>query len=106
MIKVWVLKDHGRTVSYRVEGHAGWADFGDDIVCAAVSALVIGAENGLCEVAGAVEKATSEDGFLEVELKRVLDERSSIQAEAIIGAMVVALRAIAEQYPDRINIFE
>jgi len=57
-------------------------------------------------VAGAVEKATSEDGFLEVELKRVLDERSSIQAEAIIGAMVVALRAIAEQYPDRINIFE
>ncbi|HNV34221.1 MAG TPA: ribosomal-processing cysteine protease Prp [Bacillota bacterium] len=106
MIKVWVLKDGKRTVSYRVEGHAGWADYGNDIVCAAVSAIVIGAENGLCEIAGAVEKATSKDGYLEVELKRVLDERSSIQAEAIIGTMVVTLKAIAGQYPDRIHIFE
>lgn len=104
MIEVWVHKDGGHTKYYRVEGHAGWAGSGKDIVCAAVSALAIGAGNGLGEVAGAVQKSSSEDGFLEVILKPELGDRSRIQAEAIIDAMVLALEGISERYPGRIKI--
>ncbi|HOA15891.1 MAG TPA: ribosomal-processing cysteine protease Prp [Bacillota bacterium] len=104
MIEIWVRKDGGKTKGYRVEGHAGWAESGKDIVCAAVSALAIGAENGLSEVAGAVQEASGEGGFLEVTLKPELDERARIQAEAIVDSMVLALARISERYPGRILI--
>lgn len=97
-------KDGGHTRYYRVEGHAGWAESGKDIVCAAVSALAIGAENGLSEVAGAVQESSSEGGFLEVTLKPELGDKARIQAEAIIDAMVLALARISERYPGRIVI--
>lgn len=104
MIEVWVRKDGGKTVSYRVEGHAGWALSGKDIVCAAASALTIGAENGLCHVAGAVLESRSEEGFLEVRLKPALDNISRIQAEAIIDTMVLALEGISRSYPGRLVV--
>lgn len=40
MIEVQALKEKGHYKSFHIQGHAGYADAGEDIVCAAVSALV------------------------------------------------------------------
>lgn len=55
MIQVQVLKEKGHYRKFRIDGHAGYAEEGQDIVCAAVSALVINAINS-------IEKFT-EDAF-------------------------------------------
>lgn len=106
MIKVWIRRDGGRVAGYRVEGHSGWDRAGRDIVCAAVSALVIGTENGLDEVAGAVAGSRSSEGTLEVELKDGLGEEARIMADAILETMLNALRRIQTQHPGSIRIFD
>ena len=60
MIKATVLKDStdSGNVIYRgivMEGHAGYADEGEDIICAAVSALALNFFNSV--------EAFTEDGF-------------------------------------------
>lgn len=47
MIKVKVFKKDGIITGVDVSGHAGYADHGEDIVCAAVSALVINTINSI-----------------------------------------------------------
>ena len=48
MIKVDIYQDQSDVVyGFRMEGHAGYADAGEDIVCAAVSALVINTINSI-----------------------------------------------------------
>jgi len=106
MIEVWVRRDGGKITAYRVEGHAGWAQAGRDIACAAVSALVVGTENGLDEVAGAVKESRSSDGKLEVELKQELGEEARIMADAILETMLNALRKIEIQHPRTVRIYD
>lgn len=106
MIEVWVRRDGARIAGYRVEGHAGWAESGSDIVCAAVSALAIAAANGLDRLAGAVSKSESSEGRLEVALKGGIGWEAEVKAEAILETMLGALRDIRDEYPGRIKIYD
>ena len=106
MIEVWVRRDGGRIAGYRVEGHAGWAESGSDIVCAAVSALTIAAANGLDRLAGAVSKSESSEGRLEVVLKGGIGGKAEVKAKAILETMLGGLRDIREEYPGRIKIYD
>ena len=48
MIKVTVFEDSDRVVrGFKLTGHAGYGEEGQDIVCAAVSALVFSAYNSI-----------------------------------------------------------
>ena len=48
MIKVTIYKtERQEYVGFDMEGHAGYAEAGEDIVCAGVSALVINALNSI-----------------------------------------------------------
>ena len=47
MIRVTVEKSNDTYVSFRSKGHAGYAPAGEDIVCAAVSALIITTVNSI-----------------------------------------------------------
>ena len=40
MTVITVLKKHGRLVGFEAKGHSGYAEAGEDIVCAAVSAVM------------------------------------------------------------------
>jgi uncharacterized protein YsxB (DUF464 family) len=106
MIKVWVRRDGEEITAFRVEGHAGCGAAGQDIVCAAVSALVIGAENGLREIADAVEASSSSEGRLEVELIANLDGEARIKADAMLMMMLNALEKIRVQHPNVIKIYD
>jgi hypothetical protein len=49
MIHAQALKEHGHYRRFTIDGHAGYAEEGEDIVCAAVSALVINTINSIEE---------------------------------------------------------
>ena len=40
MITVTVTRENGNPVGFRVSGHANMGEYGEDLVCAAVSAIV------------------------------------------------------------------
>ena len=86
-----------RLSSFLAEGHAGWAESGEDIVCAAVSAILQTAELGLttyAKLALSVEKTT---GRMAIHLP--LGARDREDARAILGTAELAVEALAGQFP-------
>lgn len=49
MIRIKVEKENSRYKKFMISGHAGYAEEGEDIICAAVSALVINTINSIEE---------------------------------------------------------
>ncbi len=98
MTTVVVCKD--RTGSYRgftCMGHAGYARKGKaDILCAAISALVIGTVNSLEELAGErlCLKSNEQTGFIKCDFEDILQDRSSF----LVDSMVFSLENLSRKY--------
>ena len=71
-----------RITGFSVSGHSGYAEAGQDIVCAAVSAGVGMAEATINDVCGAKAKVRvkEEDARITLTLPAVCDEEESVQA--------------------------
>ena len=103
MIKIDFFKNEKNLmVDYEVNGHADYAEEGKDIVCAAVSVLTLAAINGLEEHLKRELFYECSDGDLKVTLKQTPDDLT----QAILVTMEMALKDIAEQYPQRVRIKE
>ena len=61
MITVTVSKKNNSYVSFTSKGHAGYAEEGYDIICAAVSALIINTVNSLEQLTGDQIQAEESD---------------------------------------------
>ncbi len=98
MVRVTVYQNaSGQYPKLRLEGHAGFAAYGDDIVCAAVSVLVINTVNSIeaftedvCEY--------SEQKDKDVVLFEVTSRPISDHAELLLKSLVFGLRSIAREY--------
>ncbi len=64
MITVTVWKENGMFRKLESKGHAGLAEQGRDIICAAVSALMVNTVNSIDTFTDDVIHVTSEDGYL------------------------------------------
>lgn len=105
MIKVTIYKtEHHEFAGLDVIGHAGYSDAGSDIVCAAVSVLVINTLNSI-------------DRFTEDETSFLSDEQSGLiefrftgkpshDAELLFKSMVLGLEEIEDdsEYEPYIDI--
>lgn len=91
----------GRLVRFEVTGHAGFAQPGEDIVCAGVSALVQSAAHGLVRHCKAhVHVHDHPDGAYVLEL---LDPRNAC-ARGVLETTLSGLRAIAREYPRNLSV--
>ncbi|MDK2856190.1 MAG: uncharacterized protein PWQ86_1403 [Bacillota bacterium] len=106
MIRVRIERcPEGRGVAaFTVEGHAGWAPHGRDIVCAGVSALTQAALLGLEEYLALSPNVKVKEGFLHCRLRGA--EQKMREAQAILATMELGLRAMAREYPESIKIEE
>ena len=96
MIIVSVRKKDGKYDTIKVDGHAGYSDFGTDIVCAAVSMLVINTFNSIEEFTDdAVKiKANDKGGHLELTFKNAPSEKATL----LIDSMLFGLQQVSKQY--------
>lgn len=109
MVRVEVYRSaSGEVRGFLAAGHAGYAEKGDDIVCAAVSALTQTAVNALEEHAAVkpVVEVDKKSGRLRCELPAVLDPKQAERAQIILESMVTGLRGIAREYGDYIQLKE
>lgn len=112
MIRALFYRDEtGAIVEFAVSGHAGFADRGRDVVCAAVSALTQATLIGLEEVLGLQVEAEvdDEDGRLRC---RLPERAGNTPGDRLQGAAVLtetllrSLRSIHAGYPDHVQIRE
>ena len=93
MINAKVHKENGNYRSFSCEGHAGFEDAGKDVVCAAVSMLVINTANALDSLTDNKIEA-SDDGFIRWEFKNIPDEKG----ELLMDSMIMGLKEIETKY--------
>lgn len=88
-----------------VEGHASYADSGEDIVCAGVSILTISVLNGLEQVAGVTDlKRVVEEGYSSFEVPEGRDFVQGIQISTLIDTFEQGIKATAAAYGDYITV--
>ncbi len=91
---------------FSIKGHALYGDPGEDVVCAAVSAVSQAAVLGLEEHVGLELTVEIEEGSMWCRLPLGIGEEKSIRAQAILHTMFLAIKSIAQDYPERISISE
>ena len=97
MITVKVIRDKSGICGIESRGHADFAEYGSDIVCAGVSALMINAANSLeqfTEDELKIEEGGADGGYL---MFRLGSERSA-EAELLMKSLILGLRSIEETY--------
>lgn len=94
MINAVVTRCCGHVVKIKVNGHSGYAARGQDIVCAAVSAVVQTAVLGLEHTPGVRVDKRIDEGDLECTIDAPKSTEASIRADAITQAMLKGLQSI------------
>ena len=95
-----------RITGFSISGHSGYAEAGQDIVCAAISAVVTMAEATINDVCGAKAKVRVKDdqARITLTLPASCDEEESVQA--VLSGMMLTLISLREDYPDYIEVLE
>ena len=96
MININVFSKDGVYTGIELHGHASYAEYGHDIVCAAVSMLTINTLNS-------IEAFTDDHFSVEAEeesgdLKFHLEGAISHDSQLLMNSLVLGLQAVAEEY--------
>ncbi len=102
MLEVTFFRDsRDRLSSVSAEGHAGWADYGQDVVCAASSAVLQAARLGLESHVGLPLHAEQHEGSLKLSWPE--SSRDDLRVAAIVATAELAIEQIARQYPGHVR---
>ena len=106
MTRCEFFTEDDRITGFSVSGHSGYAEAGQDIICAAISAVVTMAEATINEVCGAKAKVRvkNEDARITLTLPASCDEEESVQA--VLAGMMIYLCSLRDDYPDFIEVLE
>ena len=99
MIRAEFLQSEGRYKGFSVKGHAGYADKGQDIVCASVSSAVMLAANIITD--GFMRDA---DVFADNDAVSCVVAVADDVSEAVIGMLKAQFEMILEEFPNTITI--
>ena len=96
------LNDEGHITDVIMDGHADFAEHGQDIVCAGASAVVFGSVNAIIGLTAERPDIDYSDdgGYFHV---RSVDT-SNEQAQLILQSMLVSLQTIEEEYNEYIKL--
>ena len=106
MTKCEFFMEEDRITGFSISGHSGYAEAGQDIVCAAISAVVTMAEATINDICGAKAKVRVKDADARITLTlpASCDEEDTIQA--VLAGMMLTLCNMRDDYPDYIEVLE
>ena len=101
MIKVTINYLNDSINELIVKGHSNFAPKGSDIVCAGVSAIVVGGINAICSLVND-NKINYEvkDGYVR------LTSLNNIEVQNILKVIIVQLKSVEDSYSKHIKIVE
>jgi uncharacterized protein len=91
--------------SFTLEGHAGFASRGEDIVCAGASAVSFGTVNSVIKLTGVKPVIDMrESGYLQCTIPENLSDEVQDKVQLLLEGMVVSLQTIEQDYGSHIKI--
>ncbi|WP_422444597.1 ribosomal-processing cysteine protease Prp [Thermoanaerobacterium sp. DL9XJH110] len=105
MIRIEVVRDAGEKFKrLEISGHAGYAEYGRDIVCAAVSALAETAALGLEKIAGVRPLVKKREGYFLLKLPENINEDAYTRSSIIIETICLGLVDMSKSYPSHVQV--
>ena len=99
-ITLYHSKD-GAQLGFNIKGHAGYAQSGSDIVCAAVSSSAYLVANTIIEVMGVnADASVDEDGEMTV----IIPKECAIKTNEILLVFKLHIEELKKQYPKHVTI--
>ena len=98
MINITVKKRNGSYLDFSSRGHAGYAEEGQDIVCAAVSALIITTVNSLDEFTEEKVEVGEDDGYVSIHFKT---NPNTERGKLLMDSLILGLTEIEHSYNNR-----
>ena len=108
MTTITFRSEGGRITGFDSQGHSGYAEEGEDIVCAAVSStigLVIATINDVLGLAASV-KVREEDTFISLRLPGGLGQTAESTCQALLTGLMLYFTQLHDEYPDNIEVLE
>lgn len=106
MTKVTVLKNNSYITKIEATGHANYADYGNDILCASISVVLQSLSLGILKVLKIKAKyVINEDkGYFLIELPNNLEKSVMEKAQILFQVCVETLKDIQKGYPKNISL--
>ncbi len=99
MIRVQIVKKEGQYQRFSIDGHAGYAEMGEDIVCAAVSALVINTINSIEKYTDDAFTCDCQDGIVKNwEFTSEVSRESALLMDSLLLGLQNIQKSYGEQY--------
>jgi uncharacterized protein YsxB (DUF464 family) len=103
MIQATIFENHGDIIGFEIKGHAGYAAYGNDVVCAAVSSVAQTIEIGIIDVLELPATLVKQDGYLYLRLKEMTME-ALYGAQMMFKTLKLTLEQIQLQYDKYLQI--
>ena len=97
---------HGRLSGFTCQGHSGYADAGEDIVCAAVTSAVRLAECTINDVLHADARVTVDEKTAAVMLSLPASCPHRAECEAVLQGLLLHTRELSKENPDHLMVLE
>lgn len=101
MIKVKINYKNNRISMLEIKGHAGFAEAGKDIVCAAVSSLLISSINNINSFDASFLDYYENDGYAKIIINKEVKE-----PKIILDNMIAMLYDLQKDYSKYIHIIK
>ena len=84
---------------FEIEGHAGYAEEGEDIICSAVSVLALNTANSIEALTNVKPICTMKDGFLSCKILAMRESKQNFSdVSLLLDSLALGLRSISESY--------
>ena len=97
MITVTIHRSNDSYAGFKVVGHAGYAEEGYDIICAAVSVLVVNAVNSIETFTDDKFEAKEDDGYVSIRFTAPVTEKGKL----LMDSLILGLTEIEHSYNNR-----
>ena len=99
MVRVTVFEERGTPVGFELTGHANQGAYGEDIVCAGISAITQTALLGITDVLKLDAAWSREEGHMRCELSRETSLEDREKAAIVFDTMIAGLTSLQQAYP-------
>ena len=108
MTTVTFLTEDARIIGFDVQGHSGWGESGEDVVCAAITSAVRLVEATVNDVMGlcAAVKVREADASISLRLPGGLANTAESTCQNLLTGLMVYLAQLHDEYPDNIEVME
>ena len=99
MVRFKFIRSGGVNIGFVSSGHAGYAESGQDIVCAAVSSAAYMAANTITDIYRAKAEVEVKDGYMSLLLSE-----ADVSSTELLSGLEAHIRMLAKDYPSGIKV--